>query len=390
MTCYSSILTWLSVAYLLLTSQLLAASPLSPRSAAVKPALSGPPRVIGSGTYPRANLLSDGSIIGAYTAFANGNNILTATHSTDGGVTWKDVGTINQGTTLNNDIDNPYILQLPSGRLLAAFRNHSKVNGAYTTFRITVCYSDDLGAHWTFLSQPASDPGPVHGNWEPFLRNGPKGSLQIYYSRENSKSDQDNLMRTSSNGGATWSASSIVSGGDQAAARDGMSGVTSLDGLGAESQHLLAIFETTQTGSFSIKSVTSADGGRTWANRADVYTPSGTRNNAGSPQVISVGGSASGMTLVASFMTDEDTQPHNWPTGSSAKLVTSADGGRTWANKLMFSGVTSSWPGLLAFEAAAGSGGKSALNTGSAPGTAFLALVEDNGGGAKAQKVVLS
>ena len=81
---------------------------------------------MGTGTYPRANFLKDGSILGAYTAFENGNNVIRTVRSTNGGVSWQALGTVAQGPSNANDIDNPYVLQLPSGRVLCAYRNHSK------------------------------------------------------------------------------------------------------------------------------------------------------------------------------------------------------------------------------------------------------------------------
>jgi len=54
----------------------------------VVPKLVGSPVVFGAGTYPRANNLSDGSIIGVYTAFSGGNNIIETVRSTDGGKTY--------------------------------------------------------------------------------------------------------------------------------------------------------------------------------------------------------------------------------------------------------------------------------------------------------------
>lgn len=89
------------------------------------------------------------------------------------------------------------------------------------TFRITLSYSDDLGKSWKYLSTPASDPGPVNGNWEPFLRNAQDGSLQLYYSRENSAADQDTLERFSNDGGKTWTKAQTISGAGMTA-RDGM------------------------------------------------------------------------------------------------------------------------------------------------------------------------
>ena len=55
---------------------------------AAVPKLVGAPIVIGPGTYPRANKLSDGSLLGAYTAFEGGNNIIRVVLSTDNGQSW--------------------------------------------------------------------------------------------------------------------------------------------------------------------------------------------------------------------------------------------------------------------------------------------------------------
>ena len=96
--------------------------------------LSGAPAVIGSGTYPRANKLNDGSVLGVYTAFSGGNNVIMTVKSTDNGASWNYLGEVTRGTSASHDIDNPYVLQLSSGRILCAFRNHSKdpTTGAYT------------------------------------------------------------------------------------------------------------------------------------------------------------------------------------------------------------------------------------------------------------------
>jgi BNR repeat-like domain len=315
---------------------------------------------MGAGTYPRANFLADGSILGAYTAFSDGNNIITLASSTDSGKTWTVVGTAATEPSAGNDLDNPYPLQLPSGRILITFRNHSKdANNNYTMYRITVCYSDDNGVTWTFLSTPAQNPGPnFNGLWEPMLRVAGDGSVQIYYSHELDATNQVNLMQVSTDGGATWGAPATVS--SKTNARDGMTGVTNVSG-----SNLIAVFESGFNGQFTVNSVTSSDDGVTWGNRQPVYTATGDNNNAGSPQVANVGG-----TLVCSFMTDEDTSEHSWVNGANAKLLTSADGGATWGNKLMWSDVQSNWPGLLTLTS-----------------TSFLGMADYNG--AKAQEIVL-
>ena len=171
------------------------------------------------------------------------------------------------------------------------------------------------------------------------------------------------MMTTSTDGGVTWSTAVTITGGDLTDARDGMSGVTPVDTTG---QNLIIIFETELNGLFTVNAMTSADDGATWTDRHNVYTPTGTDNNAASPQVILVG-----TTLVASFMTDEDTSDHDWTTGADAKVVTSSDGGTTWGNKLTFSPVQSNWPGLLVLT-----------------DTSFLGRADY--GGAKAQLIELS
>ena len=264
------------------------------------------------GTYPRANRLSNGHILGAYTAFSNGNNVLTLSTSTDGGTSWKFTGTAATRPSVSSDLDNPYPLQLPSGRILLAYRNHDKnpTTGLYTFFRITISYSDDFGATWSYLSTPTSDAGEPNGNWEPFLRNAQDGCLQLFYSRENSPADQDSLMRTSTDGGLTWSSATTISG-ENITARDGMIGVATVSG-----SKLIAVFESEQNGYFTINSITSADDGATWGNRQIVYAPMGANHNANAPQVVTVGG-----ILCASFMTDEDA-PGGGPEGYSATVGT--------------------------------------------------------------------
>ena len=286
--------------------------------------------------------------------------------STDGGQSWAAQGEVMRGPSNANDIDNPYVLQLPSGRVLCACRNHSKdpSSGAYTQFRITVTYSDDNGKTFKYLSQPASDPGPVNGNWEPFLRNAQDGSLQIYYSRENSAADQDTLERSSTDGGATWTDASTISGAD-ITSRDGMTGVVTISG-----NTVMAVFESESNGLFTIMSITSSDDGKTWGNRATVYTPDSVNTSAGAPQIANVGGK-----LAVSFMTNEDSQDasptSSYTSNTAAKFITSGDSGSTWGNKVTVGQVQSVWPGLYTLD------------------ESNVLMMFDNGG-AKAQKLSLS
>lgn len=338
----------------------------SHKRAAVVPSLSGDAVDMTSGaggTYPRANFLSDHSILGAYTAHTSGNSILTLTSSTDSGASWHRKGTAATRPSNSSDLDNPYPLQLPSGRVLLAYRNHDKDpgDGSYTFFRISLSCSDDGGASWRFLSDAATKDGGAIGIWEPFLRVADDGTLQLYYSEENAADDQDSRMKTSKDGGKTWSDAKTISGAG-VTARDGMVGVARVSG-----KKLMAVFESEQGGLFSVKGITSPDDGVTWGtDRQDVYTPTGTNNNAGAPQIVNVGG-----TLVVSFMTDEDTQLHDWINGAGAKMVTSGDSGSTWDHKLQAFEPQANWPGLLTLD-----------------GSSFLYMADKDG--AKSRKVVLS
>lgn len=106
---------------------------------------------VGGGTYPRLTTLSDGSIISAFTYFQGSNHILTVTKSTDGGQTFNAWGVITNQT---NDCDNPNIIELPNGNIVATFRNNDLNSaGQYTFYRITACVSTDGGQSWSFLSQ---------------------------------------------------------------------------------------------------------------------------------------------------------------------------------------------------------------------------------------------
>ena len=131
----------------------------------------------------------------------------------------------------------------------------------------------------------------------------------------------------------------------------------------------MAVFESESGGTFSIMSITSSDDGKTWGNRSTIYTPDSPNTSAGAPQIINVGG-----TLSVSFMTNEDSvlaaPSDGYTTNTTAKFITSGDGGLSWGNKITVGQVLSSWPGLYALE-----------------GASLLMLFDH--GGAKAQTITL-
>ncbi len=280
----------------------------------------GDPGLIGSGTYPRATKLHDGSLLSCYTSFQDGNTILRTARSTIGGWDWTQIGSIASAPTMTRDLDNCFPHQLPNGRILAAFRNHDRrtASGPYTFYRITISYSDDNGATWSFLSTASTSGTPNLGIWEPFMMDAQDGSLMLYYSRETNTngSDQDSILIHSHDGGVTWTADQTITGADRTA-RDGMLGVVRTGG-----SNLLAVFESLSPDT-GITSVTSSDDGNTWGNRRTVYRSSVAGATHGAPQVAIISNK-----LVASFQINEDS-----PSRIDVKVVTSTDGGASWGEK---------------------------------------------------------
>ncbi|TGJ88419.1 hypothetical protein E0Z10_g361 [Xylaria hypoxylon] len=309
------------------------------------------------GVYIRVSSLNGGGLIAGYAATDGTQHVLRTAKSTDGGQSWRPQGEVYRADKTAHDVDNAFPLQLPSGRILYAYRNHDRTNSQYTYYRITISYSDDGGVTFGYLSTVAQRAASgVNGLWEPFLRVANNGSLQCYYSAENSATDQDGFMRQSTDGGLTWSSPITISGAGLTS-RDGMIGVAKIDGNG----NLMAVFENTEIGRFSIDYVLSHDDGRSWGERGRLYTAA---NNAQAiaPQICNVGG-----TLVVSFMTDESVGGTG-ADGAQMKVVTSTNGGGSWSGSVVTGEVASHWPGVFARDS-----------------TYFLALYSKDGLGAVSQ-----
>ena len=217
------------------------------------------------------------------------------------------------------DLGNGFLLQLPNGTLLCAYRHH---DGAppNRTFRIQLASSHDLGASWAFAATIAAG---ALGVWEPFLflaRAGDAGALRAAYSAElpagaGGRVEQDVVFQGSADGGGSWGAitARVHTGGS----RNGMPGVALLpDG----SQ--LAVFEGFwggAWGAFTVNSARSFDGGETWVQRQVVHAPPGGRANAGSPQVALCGAAGK---VCAVFMSSEgESSGEAWPAGAHAGLL---------------------------------------------------------------------
>ncbi|KAI1445047.1 glycoside hydrolase family 93 protein [Annulohypoxylon stygium] len=302
-------------------------------------------KVNSAGTYPRLARLSDGGILSISTVFSGSTRTLTIARSDDNGVTFNEIGSVAQST---GDLDNGFLLQLSSGTVLAAFRNHDlDSSGAATYYRITVCSSNDGGKTWTFLSQAAENAANgYNGLWEPFIRVANDGTLQLTYSGELSATNQETFRVTSTDGGATWTSPTNLQLHGSQQLRDGMQGIVSTTDSATGETALVMVFEINDNTHVYLGTVISYDDGNTWGSRSTIFRPAD--HNAGAPQIASVGDN-----LAVVFMTDEDRAVSDiaWPGNADVKMIFSTDlnnGQLTWTSQtLELSAQSSYWPGAF-------------------------------------------
>ncbi|KAI0095866.1 glycoside hydrolase family 93 protein [Daldinia grandis] len=299
------------------------------------------------GTYPRLARLADGGVLSASAYTTNGLRTIRIARSDDDAATFNEIGTVAQSS---GDLDNAFLIQLSSGTILAAFRNHDKdANGRHTYFRITVCKSTDGGRTWAFLAhaaQQAADSTGFNGLWEPFVRIGKDGAIQLTYSGELSQSNQETFRTLSHDGGATWSTpvNLRLHSTDQQF-RDGMQGIVPIRDTNGQDA-LVMVFEVKDGANFHLATVTSYDDGATWAKRNVIYRPS--EHNAGAPQIATIGKG-----LAVAFMTDEDlpTDQLHWADKADIKVIFSSElnnGNLKWTTqKFHLSEDSSYWPGTF-------------------------------------------
>lgn len=300
--------------------------------------LSSPPN---QGTYPRLARLADGSLLSSFTRFPSGQNALCVARSTDGGRTFHHFGEVTRAT---GEIDNLFLLEVVPGIVLAAFRNHDLDPNGPTHFRITVCRSTDGGRTWQYASQ-AAEKSPPWGIWEPFMRLGRAGEVQLTYSHEFAHNNQCTMRVVSNDHGSTWS-QPVCLYGKEDPLRDGMNGIATTLDHGREV--LVMVFETTRHGTFSIEALLSYDDGATWAGRQEVFCPRA-RHNAGAPQIAAFADGS----LVVVFMTDEDSDQVEWVKNASIKAIFAdppENGQISWSKPCLVSPASSVWPGVFALD----------------------------------------
>ncbi|KKK17858.1 BNR/Asp-box repeat protein [Aspergillus rambellii] len=294
------------------------------------------------GTYPRLAKLSNGAILSAFTRFEGNTRVLCIGRSQDGGRSFEDFSEVTRG---EGDVDNTFLLEIAPSTVLAAFRNHDLGPDGPAYYRITVCRSTDDGRSWHFLSQAAEKQPPL-GIWEPFMRIGQQGEIQMTYSQEYAHDNQCTMLVRSFDGGATWSGPPQCLEGARDPVRDGMNGIARTVDNGREA--LVMVFETTTFGTFDLEALVSYDDGNTWGHRHHVYVPP-RGHNAGSPQIAAFGDGS----LAVIFMTDEDSSQVDWTKNAAIKMVFAGppnNGQIRWTRPSVICPHPSHWPGVLALD----------------------------------------
>jgi hypothetical protein len=215
-----------------------------------------------------------------------------------------------------DDLANGFLLQLPNGTLLCAFRHHFRAaGGGAMRYTLQLAASHDGGASW---GAPAPITSGVTGVWEPFLLLTPS-ALRVAYSAElTNGGEQDVVLRSSSDGGASWGAVDSVL--HTPGSRNGMPGLA-LQGDGSLLLVCEGFWGAGGWGAFTVNSARSLDGGATWAQRQVAHAPRAPAK-AGSPQLALC---RNGTVACAVFMSSEGGGGGGgggaWPDGAHAALL---------------------------------------------------------------------
>ncbi|MEV1023208.1 sialidase family protein [Streptomyces sp. NPDC050264] len=201
-------------------------------------AATGTPLRNDTGLYPRVirlehNGSANGRVLASVVSFS-GNNGLGAIHeSTDGGSTFRQVGTVadpeaagGQGLCCSTLFELPrQIGALPAGTLLWAASVGQDEAGRRMALR--VFKSTDIGRTWSYLSTVATASNDK-GLWEPEFSIDAAGELVAHYSDETDSAHSQKLMAARTTDGIGWSGHHATIASNLASDRPGMAVVRRL------------------------------------------------------------------------------------------------------------------------------------------------------------------
>lgn len=117
--------------------------------------------------------------------------------SYDGGYTWEYTGKVEPSDDITNEnMHEPHLVELPSGRLLGSIRIHGR--NKQPDFTVYTTYSDDKGKTWSKPQCIECDGAPPH------LMVHSSGAIICSYSRRRSDNDRGERAIVSYDGGETW------------------------------------------------------------------------------------------------------------------------------------------------------------------------------------------
>lgn len=253
----------------------------------------------GESYFGRGTRLTDGTLVMSYGQDINNNHTLKTEVSKDDGKTWQVLGEIVSMPFVSGvaeSVGDPSIAVLPSGTLLAVYRN-VLADGSY---RLQASASTDGGKTWAFRGDIEVTAEIAARSLMPNLLLNSKGQVQVYYMKSKTASGGEGqvVMRTSSDEGRTWVNQTVV-----AVRTNGNAAFPAPVRLNDGS--ILVAFDTSRADGDShavVRYVQSNNDGLTWSSHKDLYIPANATKGAQSPQITMLD---DGRPVVL-FMTDED------------------------------------------------------------------------------------
>jgi hypothetical protein len=281
--------------------------------------------------YPRMLKLSNGNWLAAatiydnngYTHDANGGTKMQVFKSTDNARTWTLNATIGDP---GRDLDNAQMIQMPNGDVLLASRSVRWQE----SYRLYVYKSTDLGVNWSNISTidqnngvPGSLGNPDKGVYEPHFYILDNGNLAVFYANEKHVTENPSYSqiiseKISTNGGVSWGNEIFVAWDPgNSASRPGMPVMTKM----ANGQYRV-VYEVCGTNNCNIFTKTSSDGS-TWASGIGTQIP----NQQGGPYIISLTDGRLIVTSNANVLSFSDNYGSTWYTNNTMPF-----GNNLWAS----------------------------------------------------------